>query len=110
MAEKFTLTYQPPGDDGLVVVALSGELDFHDADRARQGLTGAALSPGCRGVRVNLAQLEFIDSSGLGALVAGYKTATAAGVGYAVANPNRLVRQVLDTTRLGELLGLSPAD
>ena len=58
---------------------------------------------------INLDGVTFVDSSGLGAIVAGYHTATALGVGYRIgpaATP--AVARVLAVTGLGEALVADP--
>jgi anti-anti-sigma factor len=62
-------------------------------------------------VVVNLDGVTFVDSSGLGGLVAGYHTATAIGIGYRIgpaATP--AVARVLTVTGLGEALVADPAE
>jgi len=54
--------------DGAVVVQLAGELDLYNAEELRAGLAEAmAPDPGC--VVVDMADVEFIDSTALGVLI-----------------------------------------
>jgi anti-sigma B factor antagonist len=53
---------------------------------------------------VDLAQTEFIDSSGLGALVASLKTARQAGGDLRIARPTEQVKTVLQLTNLDRVL------
>lgn len=59
--------------DGRAVVALRGELDVADAASVAAALTAAAAR--ASELIVDLAGLEFIDSSGLAALVLARKQA-----------------------------------
>ncbi|MGC9667706.1 STAS domain-containing protein [Planosporangium sp. 12N6] len=93
--------------DGEIVVSLDGDLDIDAADRVRLVLVGAARTAGCRRLRVDLAEVSFIDSVGLGALVAGCRAATAAGVTFTMTNAQPPVRRVLEVTRLAGPLGLA---
>lgn len=63
-----------PGDD-LPVVAVAGEVDVHSAPQLREGLI-AELQSATTAVVVDLTDVGFLDSTGLGALVA---VRTAAG-------------------------------
>jgi anti-anti-sigma factor len=54
--------------DGGVLVRLGGELDLYNADRIREALLGAAKQAPARLV-LDLEQVEFIDSTVLGALI-----------------------------------------
>lgn len=84
--------------DGYVVVALSGELDMLDAARVTAGLTSAAARE--PQVIVDLADLKFIDCSGITALIRGRKLARDAGGELRLAAPRPQVLQVLTLTRL----------
>jgi len=78
---------------GHVVVALRGELDLLDAAAVAAALrTVAAREPR---IIVNLAGLEFIDASGVAALLRGRRHARAAGGDLLLAAPRGLVRRVL---------------
>jgi len=84
--------------DGRVVVALGGELDLVDAAGVAAALvTVAARSPE---IIVDLAALEFIDSSGVAALARGRKLARHAGGDLLLAAPQQQVLRVLAITRL----------
>jgi len=53
---------------------------------------------------VDLSSTEFMDSSGLGALVAGLKTARQAGGDLRIASPSAQVQTVLSLTNLDRVL------
>ncbi len=89
--------------DGRVVVVLRGELDVADAARVAAALTEVAASE--RQVIVDLAGLEFIDSSGLAALVRVRKHARHAGGDLLLAAPRHQVLRVL-ATRLIEVFSV----
>lgn len=54
--------------DGAVVVSLAGELDLYNADEIRAALA-EAIASGPRCVVIDLAEVEFVDSTALGVLV-----------------------------------------
>jgi len=65
--------------NGTVVIEVSGDLDLASAPALRQRLVDAvALEP--VSVILDLTNLAFIDSSGLGVLIAGLKRANQSGV------------------------------
>ena len=86
--------------DGLAVVALRGELDAADAAGVAAALAAVAVRG--RAIIVDLAGLEFIDSSGLAALVLARKQARQAGGDLLLAAPQDQVLRVLAVTRLIE--------
>jgi anti-sigma B factor antagonist len=80
------------------VVALRGELDVAEAASVAAAL--ATVAGGDRAVIVDLAGLEFIDSSGVAALVLVRAQARRAGGDLLLAAPRDQVTRVLTLTRL----------
>jgi anti-sigma B factor antagonist len=90
--------------DGRVVVVLRGELDVTEAASVAAALTEVAARE--RQIIVDLAGLEFIDSSGLAALVRVRKHARHAGGDLLLAAPQQQVLRVLAVTRLIEVFSV----
>lgn len=87
--------------DGHVIVALRGELDIADAVSVAVALAViAAREPE---IIVDLAGLEFIDSSGVAALARGRTQARHAGGDLRLAAAQQQVLRVLTLTRLIEV-------
>jgi anti-sigma B factor antagonist len=93
-----SVEFNAPECDGQVVLALRGELDVADAASVVTALTGIAARD--RQIIVDLEDLEFIDSSGLAALVRARKHARHAGGDLLLAAPQQQVLRVLVLTRL----------
>jgi anti-sigma B factor antagonist len=90
--------------DGYAVVALGGELDLADAAVVAAELTAlAAREPE---IIVDLAALEFIDSSGVAALARGRRQARRAGGDLILAAPRRNVVRVLALIHLVEAFSI----
>jgi anti-sigma B factor antagonist len=85
-------------DDGRIVVMLRGELDVTEAAQVAASL--AVVAAGGRHVIVDLEGLEYIDSSGLAALVLGRQHARRAGFDLMLAAPQQQVLRMLAITRL----------
>ena len=97
-ASMFSVNLSTRECDGHVVVAMGGELDLVDAaDVAAALVTVAAREPE---IIVDLAGLEFIDSSGVAALARARKLARHAGGDLLLAAPRQPVLRVLAVTRL----------
>ena len=79
---------------GHVTVALRGELDLMDATDVAAALAAAAHRAPL--VIVDLAELNFIDVSGVAALASGWHHARAAGGDLRLAAPQEQVRKVID--------------
>jgi anti-sigma B factor antagonist len=83
---------------GTVVVALQGELDVVDAAAVAAALVTAAA--GESRIIVDLAGLDFIDSSGIAALAYARRHARQAGGDLLLAAPQQQVLRILTITRL----------
>ena len=90
-------------DDGIGVVAPRGRLNMVAARELRETLTRLVESGNPR-IVVDLAETTFIDSSALGALVAGLKTARQAGGDLRIARPAESVMTVFRLTNLDKVL------
>jgi anti-sigma B factor antagonist len=87
-----------PEGDGHAVVVLRGELDVTEAANVAVSLAVVAASG--RDVIVDLEGLEYIDSSGLAALVRARQSARHAGFDLLLAAPQPQVLRMLALTRL----------
>ncbi|MBX6356830.1 MAG: STAS domain-containing protein [Micromonosporaceae bacterium] len=90
--------------DGVVQIAPCGEIDLDNAYRVRDAVD-SVLMQGPAVIRVDLRAVPFIDSVGIGMLVACYYAAAAGGVVFAVDNPTRTVYRQLWVAGLVGLLG-----
>lgn len=90
--------------DGYAVVALGGQLDLADAAVVAAELT--ALAAREAEIIVDLAGLEFIESSGVAALARGRRQARRAGGDLILAAPRRNVVRVLALINLAEAFSI----
>jgi len=100
---QFDCTSERRGD--TVVVTPFGELDRDTAPQLRTVLAAAVGEAGSGRVDVELRHVTFMDSSGVGALLAGHRLAQSAGTKLHVRGPSAAVRAVLDITNVWKLLG-----
>jgi anti-sigma B factor antagonist len=94
-------------DGGRATVLLRGEVDVLTVDQVR-GALAEALQTGPREIVVDLTELVFIDSTGLGALISGFQRARDAGIRFRLAKASPGVRQVLQLSGLLEVVELTP--
>lgn len=93
-----------PCEDGGVVVEVRGELALETERALRLYLEDLVSQTRPPRIVVDMLHVRFIDSTGIGALVAGYKAATSAGIGFQVRRVAPLVERQLKLTGLYELL------
>ena len=94
-------------EGGVVVCTSGGELAVATAPKLRQALVRAVSeSEGPPRVVVDLAGVDFLDSTGLGVLLGGLKRVRAQQGALALARPESQVRKVFEVTRVIEILPL----
>jgi anti-sigma B factor antagonist len=95
--------------DGVSVCRISGELD---AGNSRELLDAFHREFGDRVTKAvfSLGQLDYIDSSGLGALVKALKSARSKGGDVKLAGLRPEVKKVLELTRLDRVFDIFPEE
>jgi anti-anti-sigma factor len=83
-----------------VVVHIGGEVDYVSAKVLRERVTGAALTAGSWRLVLDLGDVEYCDSSGLGVLVALWKNARAEGGKLVLAMVSEPCSRLLQRTGL----------
>lgn len=92
---------QPDGES--VRVRLQGELDTLSVPVLRQTVD-TLYGNGCFQINLDLTELTFIDSSGLGALVAVWRRCQSEAGRATVVNPSEAVRRLMDMTGIARFL------
>jgi anti-sigma B factor antagonist len=93
-------------DGGAPVVVLSGELDMATSEAAAACL--AALVETAGDIVVDLSGLQFIDSTGLSALLTACRESEDRGRTLTLRRPARTVRRVLTMTGLDRVFRIEP--
>jgi anti-sigma B factor antagonist len=89
--------------DGAAVIRPTGRLTMIVTPQLRTVITDTVASGRLR-IVVDLSACEFVDSSGLGALIAGLKTARQAGGDLRIAGVGPQIATVLQLTNLDRVL------
>ncbi|MFC7532002.1 STAS domain-containing protein [Actinoplanes sp. GCM10030250] len=95
---SFDCTIERNGD--TLVVVPEGDVDIDNAAVLRQVLQQVIDRGDCPHVEVDMSSVTFLDSSGLGMLVAARRAAEAKGATLRLSNPGPVVRMVLEVTNL----------
>lgn len=96
--QRLVLNYRL--DSGIAVVTVRGEVDVSTCGVLRDGLLRVVTDEGYRGLVVNLAGVNFIDSTGLGVLVGIWHRVSATDFSMTLAAPAGRARALLDTSGL----------
>ena len=92
--------------DGAIVVDVRGSLDAATVDALRTAMLTALHAEHPRSMIVDLTFVTFMDSMGVGALVAGYNAARDTGTRFVLRNPSEFVHRQLRITGLADMFGL----
>jgi len=93
--------------DGALRVSLHGDIDFTNAPGVRQAIEEAVSGERRGTVRVDLADVPFLDSSGVEVLVAAHRLAESLGARCAIEGPTRAVFEHLRMIGLAELFDIA---
>jgi anti-sigma B factor antagonist len=103
-AQEFVTTVSQAGD--ATVVALSGELDVASSPALSEELI-QLIARGSTDLVIDLGSLDFIDSTGLSAILKVNKSLEGKGQ-LVLREPTPMVRQVLEITGLTGALRIEP--
>ena len=92
--------------DGHALIGAAGVLDVATAPRLRAELA-SLLEHGVHDVIIDMAQLEFIDSTGLAALIFGLRLLRAAGGTLTLQSPNPKAMKTLTITGLTQVFTIT---
>jgi len=90
-------------DDGGTVISATGRLDMVAAPQFK-ALVQSAVREAAMPVIVDLTAVQFIDSTGLGALISGLRAARQAGSDLRIAGAGTQVLSVLAMTRIDKVI------
>jgi len=99
------LSAQITSINGIPIVAVQGEIDLYTVPEFRKALQ-QVIDEEPSALIVDLREISYIDSAGLGALLAAFKTLSAHNAPICVVTgpDNPGVRRVLEITRLDTLM------
>ncbi len=90
-------------ESGTTVIRATGHLDMVAAPQFK-ALVASIVMGEHAGVVVDLSAVEFVDSSGLGALISGLRTCREAGSEFRIAAATSQVLAVLELTSIDRIL------
>jgi anti-sigma B factor antagonist len=91
-------------EDGLAVVTPRGELDVAGTPALEDAIAQATETPGLEGIVIDLSELEFMDSSGLRAVVMADQRVRGEGLRFALVPGGEPVHRVFELTRMTDRL------
>ncbi len=86
--------------DGVTVLDLSGRITLGEGSVQSRDAVRDLIGKGQKNILLNLGEVNYIDSSGLGELVSAYTTAKNQGASLKLLNLTKRVKDVLQLTKL----------
>ncbi|XVU28655.1 STAS domain-containing protein [Actinoplanes sp. CA-054009] len=99
-----SLQYRIERDASTVTVVPEGDISLETVDVLREVLRGTVEAPNTERVDVDMSGVAFLDSSGIGVLVAAQRAAAGRGITLMLREPTAMVRMVLQIASLEEIL------
>ena len=88
----------------VLYVVISGELDEHHAEYTRTTLDKLFMENNFRQVIIDLNELEFMDSTGIGVLIGRYKKLKQRNIPIFICNPTTHAERIFCMTGLYEIM------
>jgi len=101
-----TLNIGITGEGGQRVIKLEGECDIGSAPELREALR-ELMPPEVTDLRVDVHDLDFIDSTGLGVIVGALRRIREGGGELTLVGARGAVQRVLEVTRLDQAIPLA---
>ena len=93
-------------EKGTMRVKLTGDIDHHSAKLIRKRIDSEMFINRPYELRLDLSQIEFMDSSGLGLILGRYQTATEMGIGFSIYEPSPSVCKILKLSGLEKMINI----
>jgi anti-sigma B factor antagonist len=97
---NMTVTMTTHEVDGVTVVALDGRIVLGEESNSLREKLKSLATEGKKKIVLNMANVEYIDSAGLGLLVGAYVSAKTRGASVRLCHLGRKFNEVMQITRL----------
>jgi anti-sigma B factor antagonist len=96
--------------DGIAVEALEGRIVLGEESNALREKVKSLLASGQKKIVLNMENVTYIDSSGLGTLVAAHTSAGAQGASLRISNLGSKFQEILQVTKLVTVFEVFPTE
>lgn len=92
---------------GVYILTVEGEVDMSSSTEVRQNLT-PLLENGSSAIIVHLANVSYMDSSGIATLVEGLQQSMKSGISFRLAELSDAVQDIFKLARLESIFSIHP--
>jgi len=96
--------------NGIFLLALRGRLALGQESSGLRAMIDDLLASGANRIVINLEQVNYVDSAGLGALIEIHRKVKAKGAGLKLCNLGQNLRQALEIARLLPIFETFPTE
>lgn len=104
--KKVSLNINLVTKNNVLLIRLKGELDHHTAESLRQKVSETIEQHNIHHIVLNLKELTFMDSSGLGVILGRYKQIQSQGGEMVVCSISPAVKRLFDMSGLFKIIRL----
>ena len=90
--------------NGTLLAKVMGEIDHHTAKGIRDGIDSALCAHSPEHLIIDLSEVTFMDSSGLGLVLGRYTKATEAGISFRVCGASQRIATMFDMAGLDRII------
>ena len=98
---NLTMTSRTPSET-TCILDIAGEVDVYTSPQLKHDLVEMA-ERGIKQVVINLSQVEYLDSTGLGVLIGGLKRMREAGGNLSLVGPGMRIQRIFEITGLNKI-------
>ncbi|HBL06583.1 MULTISPECIES: anti-sigma F factor antagonist [Clostridium] len=92
--------------DDKIVVTLQGELDHHSAEEVRTRIDDILDKDGYKALIFNFSGVNFMDSSGIGAVIGRYKKMSLRGGKVCLTNVTPTVKRIFELSGMFKIISM----
>jgi anti-sigma B factor antagonist len=85
---------------GVTILDMKGKMTLGDGDELLRKKVGGVVEKGCKKIVLNLGEVPYIDSAGLGEIVRTYTTVSRQGGSLKLLNLTKRITDLLSITKL----------
>ena len=104
------MTIEERAIGAVVVLDVSGRLVLGDGDQLLKDRVASHFEKGNRHLLLNVSKLSYVDSSGLGVIVASFLSARSVGGALRLVNPSSRLQQLLAIAKLLTVVAVCTSD
>lgn len=105
--QKMSLTVEVERSRNVLVIRLCGELDHHTAEKVRVDIEDELQKESCTHLILNLKELYFMDSSGLGVILGRYKKVSQLGGKMMLCSVQPSIYRLMEMSGLFKIISIS---